>query len=418
VLETAIRSEEKNAAVLLLRAGCSINYSTWDLVATFGETRRAEIELVIEGIVRQVENTLPTEQKTSDLVGSSDSLVEEAMLYRPQRLQVCNAERLLNTGFQDVDQPTKSGTNLWHHATQNFGWNDEHRVEKLKLVQWFIDKGARLDALHPCYKTTPAQLLAERMAIRIVLREKIVPHDFHLAWYDSADSIHQQPKFQSLYSKVFTSDGTDDCICACASSGCGVVGSVLRTLTQLFDSAKVSLDHMLHAILDWLSIDIDFHPRMVQPIIRSITFEKLKLTHTCHDHGHFIGSESVRIWGYNCRPKQPLLEHDILDIHVIDQADIRLLEELMVEFEIKMRDYSGSTWSFIDGYWTDRMHQIDEEKIKSHAFHAEKNRDLGVHFHESCDSGSEPQVRLVKEIGTWEWFEEEIADIMRVEKGP
>jgi hypothetical protein len=415
VLETAIRSEEKNAAVLLLRAGCSINYSTWDLVATFGETRRAQIELVIERIVQQVENTLPTEHKTSDLVGSSDYLIEEAMLYRPFGLQVCNAERLFNAGFQDVDQPTKSGTNLWHHATQDFGWNDGHRVEKLELVQWLIDKGARLDALHPCYKTTPAQLLAERMAIRIVLRENIVPHEFELGRHNSVDSIQQQPKFQNLYGKVFTSDGTDDCICACTSSGCSVVGSVLRTLTQVFDCAKVSLDYMLHAILDWLSIDIDSRPRMVQPIIRSITFEKLKLTHTCHDHGHFIGSVSFRFWGYDCRPKQPLFEHDILDIHVIDQADIRLLEELMVEFEIKMRYYSGSTWSFIDGYWTDRMHQIDEEKIKSHAYHAEKNRDLGVHFHEPCDSESEPQARSVTEKGTWEWFEEKIADVMRVE---
>jgi len=385
------------------------------LIAAFGETRRAEIVLVIECIVRQVENTLPTEHEISDLEDSSELLVEQAMLYRPWRLQACNAERLFNAGFRDVDQPKKSGTNLWYHATQHFDWDDRHRVEKLELVQWFINKGARLDALHSCYKTTPAQLLAERMAIRIILREKIVPHDFRLNFHDSVNSIHQQPTFQSLYGKVFTSGGTDDCICECNSSGCSVIGSVLRTLTQVFDSAKVSLDHMLHAILNWLSIDIDSHPRMVPQIIRFITFEKLKLTHTCHDHGHLLNFGSFRVWGYGCEPKQPLLEHEVLDIHFIDQGDIRLLEELMVEFETQRRDCSGSTWSFIDGYWTDRMHQIDEGKTKSHAYHAEKNKDLGVHFHGPCDLEPETESRPVTEKGTWELFEEEIADIMRME---
>lgn len=229
-LLTALRIEETNSSLLLLRAGCSIDYDVWEMVADFDETRREEIELVIGCIVRQVENTVKIEHETSDPTGSSAYLVEVAMLYQPYKLRVCNAERLFNAGFRDVDQSTKFGTSLWKQASQSFGLNDEHRVEKLNLVRWLIDKGARLDTLHPYYKTTPAQILGERMAIRIILREKIVPYNVFLFAHTSVDSIHQQPTFQSLYGEVFTSDGTDDYICACASSGCSVIGSVLRTL--------------------------------------------------------------------------------------------------------------------------------------------------------------------------------------------
>jgi len=412
LLYTALWSGETNSFILLLRAGCPIDYRTWSLVAGFGETQRAETELVIGRIVQQLEDTPSREHEISDLTGSPGYLVEEAMLYRPLGLRVCNAKMLFDAGFRNVDQPTKSGTSLWFHATWLFEQNAERRVGKSSLIRWLIDKGARLDTLHPYYKTTPAQLLAERIAIRIILQENIVPHDHipHSLW--PIGSIHQQPKFQSMYGEVFTSNGTDDCTCACASNGCSVIGSVLRTLAQNFHTAKVSLHRMLHAILNWLGIDIYSHPGMVQPIIRSITFEELKLTHTCHDNGHLEDRRGRWAWSGHCIPKQPLFEQEVRDIQFIDQADIRLLEELLIDFDAKIREYSGSMWAFIDGYWTDRMHQVDQEKIKSRAYHAEKNRDLGVDFHVSCDSKSEPQASAVIKYGNWEWFEREIADLM------
>lgn len=87
----------------------------------------------------------------------------------------------------------------------------------------------------------------------------------------------------------------------------------------------------------------------------------------------------------------------------------------MVEFDAKIREYSGSTWAFIDGYWTDRMHQVDQEKIMSYACHAKKSKDLGVDLHESCDSESEPQASVAIKSGNWEWFKKEIADIMEMD---
>ncbi|KAF2788778.1 hypothetical protein K505DRAFT_366174 [Melanomma pulvis-pyrius CBS 109.77] len=162
---------------------------------------------------------------------------------------------------------------------------------------------------------------------------------------------------------------------------------------------------VLEEILSWTGLDVNSEEHMIPSFIRLLTFERLGLTHTCHDHGHYK---------FGCDPKLPLAASEIFDIQFVENSDIDLLEDLLEEFEEAMQEHTGSIWDFIDGYWKDRMDQIMSERDKPIQEEEEQARQLGVTIHGYF--GPEPQGNSITdekpEWGSWEWFERKVSKIM------
>jgi hypothetical protein len=157
---------------------------------------------------------------------------------------------------------------------------------------------------------------------------------------------------------VFESESRDDYICRCAVDGCSVTSSALKLAGSdgyIITSSTLKVagsDHdvSVQAVLDQKQVlrlvlrfcsDSRYHRDVFRSAVRSMTFNVLGLTHTCHDHGH----NPTR-----CCPELPLSEDKIRDIQYTETKDVGLLEELLCEFKNAWDAAEGQFLDFINGY--------------------------------------------------------------------
>jgi hypothetical protein len=378
--------KKMESVVILLEAGCPLSICCWEHLAHTGN------EDVVNAFIRRMKsyyNGNPKHAICGTLVEGTSNL------YSAFNLSVRNAELLFEAGFDDIN----SGTPLWLHS-RHTTYSDKN----MDLILWLIRNGANLEKCDPHYKTTPAQLLAEIYSYRIIASMEVDQDDGDLSVYNHHQS-HQEPEHVKLFRRCITNKAKDECVCACSTNGCNVMASVMRACSKLTPTSKLRLDGMIKAIFNWVSLEIESEQHLHMDILRSLTFQRLGITHTCHDHGH---------GAHNFYPKGPLTQPEICDIQFIQQVDTKLLEDLLVEFEHEMSASSYSFWDFISHYWEERMKQLMEERSAPRVDEAERAREVGVlihgHYGPELDIGLEDDDRL--EFGSWEWFEREVANIM------
>jgi len=417
-----------------------------------------------------------TERISPDI--NYDTLFHEAFM------RVETAETLVNAGFTDVDiNALELGTPIWQHTSTLAS------PRSLPLISWLHSRGARLDCIHPLYKTGPLHLIAERIAYLSIQTPSLwwtkleirmwdgfmleyVPDwpsrdwpsrdlvrslsdyeaesiddeeseddngdeygdeydeggehdnedDYEEASSNKANNEHNNPdtegnsedgistkdkkeiRYYSLLTSVFESQSRDDCICHCAVGGCNLTSSALKVVGSDYNVSVQTVHRRkqaLRLVLKFCS-DSRYHGEVFRSALRSMTFDVLGLTHTCHDHGHAP---------YRCFPKLPSSEDEIRDIQYTEAKDLSLLEELLHEFESAWDAAEGEFLDFIDGYWMTRMKEILAEKGQQRVDEVEILKEIGVDVRAY---GPELPIKLEKRyrLDEWEKFERRVQAIM------
>ncbi|KAI9685709.1 MAG: hypothetical protein M1822_004269 [Bathelium mastoideum] len=200
----------------------------------------------------------------------------------------------------------------------------------------------------------------------------------------------------SLLRNIILDPLQDTCDCACSDRGCRAICLFLKNRSQLcpyyamhgpqlretLPSSFATVDLFLHVFVDIFNVDCDDPAWIRSDVLRFLTFQELRLLHTCctpdgrPDEGVVIAELAAD-------------EQDRREIR-LEQADrVEMLETLLEEFETKFGELGLPLHVFLRGYWKERMREVRRER---HPTDTPGLRDLGVGLHEeeyasSVDSG-------------------------------
>lgn len=363
------------------------------------------------------------------------------------RIRFDAVRSLFQAGFEDVDVDAPGfGTPLWFYAEDIW---DRYCI---RLILWLLEKGARITWQHPRWRTMPLHLIAEKLALYSQVNEygQFVAQDesyLHTIMYGNVStlSIGTSVSFQSdaepslsisatddtsrtaatdfddsrssspaqnLINIIFQDSWRDHCPCHCSVEGCSVISASLKAMVHhgYTDSVnqEIPIEHItrrsIHTTLGFYPSKTD-HPWICGSVLRAATFHALGLTHTCHDHGH-----PNRIDLYDCRPKDPLPIEDVADIQYAEQEDIKLLEELPLEFEGAWEAYDRTLLEFLDGPWSTRIEEVLDVEKATRGDEAERLVEIGVvlsKYGPELPPSAEEEAKSV----SWEWFEQRVKEI-------
>ena len=71
-------------------------------------------------------------------------------------------------------------------------------------------------------------------------------------------------------------------------------------------------------------------------------------------------------------------QEETSELHEEDSELINRLEDLVIEFEAKLVDHTGTFTEFFSGYWATRMNEVDEELSIVTEEHKQAIREAGV----------------------------------------
>lgn len=182
---------------------------------------------------------------------------------------------------------------------------------------------------------------------------------------------------RKIMSALLLDSPLDDCLCACSDGGCSPLLRVLRAhySSHCEDSSVSGRKDIRDS--EWSVYRIfgtDPKRSNVSATLRFITFEALRIPHTCHK---LSGQSAV----------QPI-EDEIFEIRDEHSASIRQLDDLMVEFDEKYDELGVGVPEFLGGYWHTRM----DEMLQEHDIdlnEAMKLREIGVVLSDAADGLSD-----------------------------
>lgn len=454
------------AVKILLHWPVRLTSWTWDYAHRSGSSE----------LVQRIAQKLASQSRSNSVAFFTGGLSVEteaipstdycSMLYSPNYLSLAGANALFDAGFIETDICVSGlgkdgGTPMWLHAVSfTYQWYQN----KLRLLQWFMEHGANLGAVHPHFNTVTGQLIVERIVLCCFVYDfrlergiddktkslsKSGVKDSMIGNKDAArdqgfevkkNAIGEEPdwgdkkgndwsenvgyrsdyfdnltsEFRDFLLASFGSLYEDNCRCVCSKHGCNTVTAALKITRQAFDPQSGSFrtdfalgveDHelKLHIIYQYfypLGFELDRNDDLVQDMVRIFTFDRLSLTHTCHNHGHIL---------YKVYPQEPLENDEIDDTHEIERDDITLLENLLVEFEEAWKAHQGSFLEFINGYWVERMNQAMEERGTPRPDELQRIQELGVVL--GPDEPPAPELPEMPTRDPWERFKWELERI-------
>ncbi|KAF1960005.1 hypothetical protein CC80DRAFT_590342 [Byssothecium circinans] len=321
------------------------------------------------------------------------------------------AQALFDAGFKNLDiNNPHTGTPLWIHASNA----DIRESNYFEVLEWFIAHGAKLDAVHPVWKTMPVHLIAEKAAL-LALRDSdaiaLTMMDYLFPTEETATGTTSCTR--DFLHTIFGTGQTDGCVCLCTPHGCNVISSALKVAHHQTHSIAQTdvlyrLKKTLRTIVELIPSALMAETWVCSSIVRGMTFEALDLTHTCHEHNHRIHHPMTRV-----SPNNPYSTKEILDIQFVEQQDIILFEDLLDEFYLAWKDWEGSVTDFVDGYWTARMEEVLEERNSCERIEeVERLAEVGV-LVKTCELKQvEERTVYPYERGTREWFESKLGVIL------
>jgi hypothetical protein len=298
-------------------------------------------------------------------------------LYHTRDLSLEAARCLWEAGFKDVDNLSgfyqedvdTSATPLWIQARIPFS-PETFRFPRFSwgLIEWLVEKGAMLNWVHPSLQTTPAHLIASNYACERQYHE--------IEASKRIGCVNGQ--FVEFLLHV---EHVDQCLCYCSDSGCRVLGCAVKSFER-FPPSTSTRQRFQEPNLDPVFQAVDLKRlRSAESglaVIRTLTFDKLGMTHTC----------CVRLITHGCKQT----EEELQDISYMESKDINLLESLMVDFEHTWAEHAGTSKEYIETVWKPRM----EDEIG----HSSKEVDLDT-------------IERIQEIGVnlWEPFGPEVGPL-------
>jgi hypothetical protein len=283
---------------------------------------------------------------------------EESSVYKYVGYDIAIFERLYAAGFTDFNQCDGDSILRFMELQWNNYDDPPDPFTFLKYADWFICRGASLYQLsHEGYP--PVYYLADCFGDNLRMCSR---------WYENRGqtltSLMEKHSYcRELLCLLMTDDTQDDCQCACTNHGCCSLQQILRAFNRFEDDEdddKTFIDAFA-AMIDGLQA---FAPGLLsrdqilgicQQTIRYITFEGLKLTHTCHkckNHGSFSYGEVV------------FERMDAEEMHELRDEEAPLighLDELTTDFNRQYTSLGLGLHEFIRDYWKPRMKEVLSE---------------------------------------------------------
>lgn len=286
-------------------------------------------------------------------------------------------ESFWKAGFRDINEPNCNGD------TPLMGLYPFDRLSDfLEMVDWFEEKGVKTDdtirhihslafstgghhpALCPCLISghTVMHVLANRVGIEFGV------------WYTPSN-----PSW-NCFERMLINEKQDACKCSCSLAGCRAVNIMIKPWAQKRWSLEMALYERRYArsyALRWPTrawsvqwIEQITSEEIILDVIRFLTFDALGLTHTCCRQENEISTILT-----------PFEDEDrIQEIQDEEQEDLRLLEDLLLEFGQYRRRSNCCIREFYFTYWRVRMKEVlSEEKISNQ----DDLREIGISLYAS-----------------------------------
>ena len=295
------------------------------------------------------------------------------------------ARTLWETGFCDMNELDSLGQScLMKRYIPRSRFN-----EGLELIEWLVSKGAdihrqqgyafqwreptdyKFDYTFPegnVYRTenpsstTAVHYLAVRWGsalyheVQTEEKERLLRHQFR-ALTETSKGVVQMVLFDPL---------PDSCNCACSTGGCRAYTMMVKypiMRAHMYDwncpkavIRKAAL-HITKATADLLDVNLPNLAWLRRDMLRFNTFERLELRHTCCMMGVIepeeLNEEVIAELGD---------EENRCEIRDEQKEQVQKLEELLVEFEEKFNTLAVPFSQFLDGYWGDRMKEVESEQ--------------------------------------------------------
>lgn len=277
------------------------------------------------------------------------------------------AQSLWDAGYKEIDSSESGISPLRLQAIL-----PPISESRLSVLEWFFDKKCSLELIDTQTLTTPAHAIGYTLAIGII-------SDYH----NNVALPHGE-----FLTDILVRGNRDHCTCACSANGCSVLGCLVKRsncrpwedfvrmpLPLRNDSVRmpISLRHQRREtfILNPAYDLVDAHRDrywLGPAILRVVTFEELRLTHTCC---YRMGEE------YQGRYRRPD-EKERNEIQFAENGDIELLEELVTDFEVQWEGYVGSFRDFIKSIWRVRMDEVCGETSCVDEDNVAKLKEIGV----------------------------------------
>jgi hypothetical protein len=320
LFEIAIRHSMVESFRLLIEAELPVSKDIWGFLCQNARYNNPFYEEALPSMARLLRHqTL------------ADSGIE---FYYTPRLSLAVAEALWTAGFQHIDFDAL----LTEGRASRYNFTALETDEHLKLLQWFVEKGARLDVIDPYTYSTLAHETA--VAIRLNRQEGLItPNRF--------------------FRSVFGSRISDRCVCPCSAKGCLPIGLAITRSLQKWtwhESIEMHQETLQH-LYDLIDSSPDLgQPWMASTCLRVLTFEDLGMTHTCCTR-NVCGQIACTICFSNKGERQKLL--------VKQEEEIETLEFILEDFEGQLEAYQGNFKAFLEEVWRPKMKEIADAKIES-----------------------------------------------------
>jgi hypothetical protein len=276
-------------------------------------------------------------------------------------------EKLYSTGFLDLElkdvSPDMMSPVQWNALLYNFS-----------LCEWLLSKGVSLDKRRHASQVTARQILGFVVGST-------------LQYFEGSRSLEP-------FLKLFVSNCSDECSCACtsATSGCTFMSSYFKGTTEPVTTyywpsrSRWSSRQQLFLFTSWVAPAVRTDRELASVVFRSLTFWKLGLQHTCCDIGK-LTQEARKVAHDNYQGYEELVQlsptryspDELVQVQKEDSFLIGRLEVLVARCVEQFENSDEDIVNFILGYWSEQMRYELEELWKiDHDDYGEGRVKLGV----------------------------------------
>jgi hypothetical protein len=339
-LDTAIWLGNLESIEILLRYSFNLTPQIWKRVVDSGNI--SMIRMIIGELERRFQSSpslrIGYMRATTRFDNTSKTF---DTLYHTDGLTCELADCLYEAGFVKIDAVPVGvsyygGTALlWQCHNIPFASN---LFEKLRLIDWFILKGASFGPTEPRPKLNLIHLLAVGLG-----------QYFYKFSTQNLKDVTNQIK-ESVCLKELTQEHFDDCRCACSAHGCENLTLLCKDFTSRdSDPYTHPSPWQICQCLIKLGFNLE-QDNTRRTLLRVLTFTELELTHTCHE-----------VQALTIEAKH-MIHDEITYIQDQEQEDIQLLENLLITFEEAWINHQGTFLDFLEEIWPVKMAEVRKEK--------------------------------------------------------
>ena len=317
-----------------------------------------------------------------------DFWFKRGTLYHQTPIDYNLAMVLFKAGFTNVDCAVGQITPLM--GMGKCGFNDDIHLNYFRMVEFFIDHGARLD------RRIPSKLIQHPVQSAETPNHYQIIHKIStIAWYemlwenDSTIFAVAEIGRSHIWRGILQSGVSDPCRCACALGGCRPISLALKSSISngFYERGLLPMNAwdpqnkgiILHLLRNQTHLldGLEGH-QIVEDAIRYLSFTALGLTHTCCHYTLFSHVGGL-IHLSNGRPIIKLM--DLEEVEEIRNEEAILIERLDCLVDQFMEDYQNQQVSlaeFLMNHWQKSIFQELSAKDEIPEPIRQKWKDIGV----------------------------------------